>query len=44
MEEVEIITSKDNGGRKVFYYKDFDADRMRADFFQKIKSYERPSK
>ena len=42
MEEVEITTSKDNGGRKVFYYKDFDADRMRADFFQKIKAYERP--
>lgn len=42
MEEVEITTSKDNGGRKVFYYKDFDADRMRTDFFQKIKSYERP--
>ena len=42
MEEVEITTSKDNGSRKVFYYKDFDADRMRADFFQKIKAYERP--
>ncbi|PIB38995.1 nucleoside hydrolase [Maribacter sp. 4G9] len=44
MEEVEITTSKDNGNRKVFYYKDFDADKMRTDFFQKIKFYERPSK
>ncbi|KAA2217025.1 nucleoside hydrolase [Maribacter flavus] len=42
VEEVEITTSKDNGGRKVFYYKDFDADRMRADFFQKIKAYNQP--
>lgn len=44
MQEVEITTSKDNGGRKVFFYKDFDADRMRKDFFQKIKSYQRTEK
>lgn len=42
MEEVEIMTSKDNGHRKVFYYKDFDADKMRTDFFEKIKAYKRP--
>lgn len=44
MEEVEITTSKDNGGRKVYYYKDFDAERMRTDFFQKIKAYKLPSR
>ncbi|MFK7812628.1 MAG: nucleoside hydrolase [Maribacter sp.] len=42
MEEVEITTSKDNGNRKIFYYKDFDADKMRTDFFEKIKNYKRP--
>lgn len=42
MEEVEIKTSKDNGGRTVYYYKDFKADTMRADFFAKIKTYKRP--
>ena len=43
MTEVEIKTSKDNGNRKVYYYKAFDADKMRTDFFAKIRSYERPS-
>ena len=42
MEEVEITTSKDNGDRKIFYYKDFDAAQMRKDFFTKINDYERP--
>jgi len=42
MEEVEITTSKDNGNRKVYYYKDFDAAKMREDFFEKILSYKRP--
>ena len=42
MDEVEIKTSKDNGHRKVFYYKDFDADKMLEDFFTKIKEYKRP--
>lgn len=42
MEEVEIKTSRDNGNRKVFYYKDFQADTMRDDFFAKIKAYKRP--
>lgn len=42
MEEVEIKTSKDNGNRTVYYYKDFKADTMRADFFAKIRGYERP--
>lgn len=43
MEEVEITTSKDNGNRSVFYYKDFDADKMRKDFFDKILEYNRPT-
>lgn len=42
MEEVEITTSKDNGSRTVFYYKDFDSEKMRMDFFEKIEGYERP--
>lgn len=42
MEEVEITTSRDNGNRKVFYYKDFEAAKMRDDFFEKIKGYKRP--
>lgn len=42
MEEVALTTSKDNGNREVFYYKDFDADKMREDFFEKIKAYKRP--
>ena len=43
MEEVEITTSKDNGNRKVFYYRDFDAEKMREDFFERIKAYKRPN-
>jgi len=39
MEEVEVTTSKDNGNRKLFYYKDFDADKTREDFFAKIRAY-----
>lgn len=42
-EEEEIVTSKDNGNKKVYYYMDFDANLMRADFFQKVNSYSRPS-
>ncbi|TMM57214.1 nucleoside hydrolase [Maribacter algarum] len=42
MEEVEVTTSKDNGSRKVYYYKDFDANKMREDFFAKIKAYKKP--
>jgi len=42
MEEVSITTSKDNGNREVFYYKDFDAEKMREDFFTKINAYTRP--
>ena len=41
MTEVEITTSKDNGNRKVFYYKDFNDAKMRKDFFDKIKAYNR---
>ncbi len=42
VEEVAITTSKDNGNRIIYYYKDFDAEKMRADFFQKIVAYKRP--
>ncbi|MEO0526917.1 MAG: nucleoside hydrolase [Bacteroidota bacterium] len=42
VEQVEIITSKDNGDRKVFYYKSIDADAMREDFFDKILAFKRP--
>ncbi|NHF60057.1 nucleoside hydrolase [Flavobacteriaceae bacterium TP-CH-4] len=41
-EEVQITTSKDNGNRNIYYYRDFDADRMRKGFFQKITAYKRP--
>ena len=43
MQEVEITTSKDSGGRKIFYYKDFDAEQMRTDFYAKINTYARPN-
>lgn len=42
MEEIEITTSKDNGNRKVYYYKDFDAQKMLKDFYQNITSYQKP--
>lgn len=42
MEEIEITTSKDNGNRKVYYYKDFDEQKMLTDFYQNITSYRRP--
>jgi inosine-uridine nucleoside N-ribohydrolase len=42
MEEIEINTSKDNGNRKVYYYKDFDAQKMLKDFYQNITSYQKP--
>ncbi len=41
-EEVPITTSKDNGNRTIYYYKDFDAAKMREDFYRKIISYQRP--
>ncbi len=40
--EVTITTSKDNGNRNVFYYKDIDADKMLTDFFEKVTTYQRP--
>ena len=43
MQEVEITTSKDSGSRKIFYYKDFDAEQMRTDFYAKINTYARPN-
>ncbi|WP_020531362.1 nucleoside hydrolase [Flexithrix dorotheae] len=39
VEEVEITTSKDNGNRKVFYYKSVQADKMRTDFFEKLLAF-----
>ncbi len=40
--EITIMTSKDNGGREIFYYKDIDADKMLEDFFDKINAYKAP--
>ena len=34
VEEVKVHTSKENGDRDVFYYKSFDADFFRDDFYQ----------
>ncbi|MEL6942336.1 MAG: hypothetical protein AAFO82_06680 [Bacteroidota bacterium] len=33
---VEIQSSKENGNRKLWYYKDIDEDKMRADFFETL--------
>lgn len=42
VEEIAITTSKDNGGREVFYYKSIDAGKMRHDLFSKIRHYKQP--
>ncbi len=42
MEEIEIRTSKDNGNRKLYYYKDFDEQKMLTDFYRNISSYKKP--
>jgi len=42
MEEIEITTSKDNGNKKVYYYKDFDEQKILSDFYQNITFYRRP--
>lgn len=38
-EMVKIKTSKENGNREVWYYKDIDADKMRDDFFEFMLNY-----
>ncbi|MEM1119878.1 MAG: nucleoside hydrolase [Bacteroidota bacterium] len=38
-EKVEVLTSKENGNRKVWYYKNIDEDRMRVDFFAVMSGY-----
>ena len=37
--EVEITTSRDNGGRSIHYIKDLDSEKMKEEFFQKLKAY-----
>jgi inosine-uridine nucleoside N-ribohydrolase len=34
VEEVKIKTSKENGSREIYYYKSFDADFFRNEFFE----------
>ena len=34
-----ITTSKDNGSRKITFYKSIDADKMKDDFFQQVNNY-----
>jgi purine nucleosidase len=38
-EQVEIMTSKDNGNRPIWFYKSIRADRMKADFFDTLLSF-----
>ncbi len=38
-EKVEITTSKDNGNRKIFYYKSIEAKKMKAEFFDTVLGY-----
>ena len=38
-EEVKIKTSKENGNREIWYYKDIEEDKMSADFFRTTLSY-----
>lgn len=39
IEEVEIMTSKENYSRSVYYIKDIDEDKMRSEFFAKVLSF-----
>ncbi|MEO0340017.1 MAG: nucleoside hydrolase [Bacteroidota bacterium] len=34
-----VTTSKDNGSRKITFYKSIDADKMRDDFFQQVNAF-----
>lgn len=36
VEEVQVKTSKENGDRMVYYYKDFDADYFRSEFYKTL--------
>lgn len=38
-EQVEMMTSKDNGNRPIWFYKSIQADRMKADFFDTLLPY-----
>ena len=38
-EEVQITTSKDNGNKKMWYYRQIDADRFREEFFTTTLEY-----
>lgn len=37
--QVEVMTSKDNGNRRIWFYKTIKADLMKADFFEKLLAY-----
>ena len=39
VQEVKITTSKENGEREIYYYKSFDADFFRDDFFKTTLAY-----
>ncbi len=38
-EKVTIITSADNGGREIHYFKAIDADKMKEEFFAKLLAF-----
>ncbi len=39
VKEVEIMTSADHGARKVYFYQAIEAEKMRTEFFEKMKAY-----
>ncbi len=43
-EKVEITTSRDNGSRKVHYYRSIDAEKMKENFFETLLEYFRQEK
>jgi hypothetical protein len=38
-EQVPVMTSKDKGNRRIWFYKSMQANRMKADFFEKLLAY-----
>ncbi|MEM9885996.1 MAG: nucleoside hydrolase [Bacteroidota bacterium] len=38
-EQVQVKTSKENGNRMIWYYKDIEEDKMRTDFFETTLNY-----
>ena len=38
-EQVSITTSKDNGSKAITYYKSIDAEKMKAEFFEKLLAF-----